>query len=418
MLSVALLTLVLGVPVARVEAKGLANRQLIPSDVATDPAGNVYVADQGNARIQKFSADGAFIRSWGGNGSGTGQFLFNLEGIAVDAAGNVYVTEVSGPNGQGADRIQKFSSSGAFLTKWGSRGSGNGQFSVPSGIATDPAGDVYVADSGNARIQKFDFDGSFISKWGSGGSGNGQFNLPNGIATDAVGNVYVVDSYGLAPASRNNRIQKFSSDGAFITKWGGTGSGNGQFYAPSDVATDPAGNVYVVDSGNNRIQKFSSDGGFITKWGGKGSGNGRFNFPGGIATDSAGNVYVADTGNNRIQKFTSDGRFITKWGHGPPSRSHHKRRRLVIPTSRRKAFFRPSCGLDRRCRALVTITGGGRTLARGRYSIPAHSSRRVAIALTGAGRRALSRKRRVRAKLTIVDTRTHKRETLPVVLKR
>ena len=418
LLLAAMLALVLGVPVARAEAKGPANGQLIPSDVATDAAGNVYVADQSNARIQKFSANGVFIRSWGGKGSGRGQFLFNLEGIAVDAAGNVYVTEVSGPNGQGADRIQKFNSSGAFITKWGTRGSGNGQFEFPSGIATDAAGNVYVADSGNARIQKLTSDGAFISKWGSGGKGNGQFNLPVGIATDAAGNVYVADSFALAPASRNNRVQKFSFDGTFITKWGGTGSGNGQFYGSSDVATNPAGNVYVVDRSNNRIQKFTSDGAFIAEWGGKGSGNGQFKFPAGIGTDASGNVYVADNGNYRIQKFTSSGTFVTKWGRGSRSHSGPKRKLLTIPTTRRKAFFKPRCNLSKRCRALVTVKSGGRTLALGRYSVPAHSPRKVAIALTAAGRKVFASKRRIRAKLTIVDTRTHKRKTLPVILRR
>ena len=247
---------------------------------------------------------------------------------------------------------------------------------------------------------------------GRKGTGNGQFRYPTSVATDAAGNVYVVDE-------RNYRIQKFSADGAFITKWGSEGSGNGQFKEPNEgIATDPVGDVYVTDTDNHRIQKFSADGAFITKWGRKGSGKGQFLYPDGIATDVEGNVYVADFGNDRIQKFSSAGVFITKWGHGPPSRSGHKRKPLTIPTTRRKAFFKPSCGLAKRCRARVVINAGGKTLARGRYSVPAHSSHKVAIALTGAGRKALARKRRVRAKLTIVDTRTRKRETLPVILRR
>ena len=92
--------------------------------------------------------------------------------------------------------------------------------------------------------------------------------------------------------------------------------------------------------------------------------------------------------------------------------------RLAIPTSARNAFFEPSCGLSTRCSARVTIRGGGEVLARGGYAIPAQSSRRVAIRLTGAGRKALARKRRLRANLTVIDTRTRKRETLPLVLRR
>ena len=78
----------------------------------------------------------------------------------------------------------------------------------------------------------------------------------------------------------------------------------------------------MADTDNNRIQKFSSNGTFITKWGESGSDQGQFVFPSGIATDTSGNVYVADTGNNRIQKFTSNGTFITEWGEsGKDSRS-------------------------------------------------------------------------------------------------
>ncbi len=137
---------------------------------------------------------------------------------------------------------------------------------------------------------------SFITKWGSNGTGNGQFSDPEGIAIDSAGNVYVAEYY-------NNRIQKFSSDGTFITSWGSEGTGNGQFSSPYDVAIDSAGNVYVADSDNNRIQKFSSDGTFITAWGSEGTGNGQFSDPYGIAIDSAGNVYVSEEGNDRIQVF-------------------------------------------------------------------------------------------------------------------
>jgi tripartite motif-containing protein 71 len=88
-----------------------------------------------------------------------------------------------------------------------------------------------------------------VSAWGSGGTGNGQFDRPTGVATDAAGNVYVADA-------GNNRIQKFSSTGAYLTQWGSEGSGNGQFNGPIGMATDAAGNVYVADAANNRIQKF------------------------------------------------------------------------------------------------------------------------------------------------------------------
>src|SRR5262252_2170381 len=105
-----------------------------------------------------------FITAWGSLGSGNGQFE-NPNCVATDAAGNVYVSD--GAN----KRIQKFTSTGAYLTQWGTYGSGNGQFSTPTGVATDAVGNVYVGDWGNNRIQKFTSTGTYITQWGTYGSG-------------------------------------------------------------------------------------------------------------------------------------------------------------------------------------------------------------------------------------------------------
>ena len=140
-----------------------------------------------------------------------------------------------------------------------------------------------MAEGGNNRIQKFNSNGTFITKWGSSGNGDGQFSNPTGVAVDSSGNVYVGD------AGNNNRIQKFNSNGTFITKWGSSGNGDGQFSSPNGVAVDSSGNVYVADAGNNnRIQKFNSNGTFITKWGSSGNGDGQFSNPTGVAVDSSG----------------------------------------------------------------------------------------------------------------------------------
>jgi|GEM_PF-1772058 len=241
-----------------------------------------------------------FTAKWGSFGSGDGQF-YNPEAIAVDSSGNVYVAD-------GAGRIQKFSASGVFITKWGSPGHGDGQFSGGVwGIAVDSSGNVYVSDIDNNRIQKFSASGVFITKWGNEGNGDGQFYNPSGIAVDSSGNVYVAEL-------SNNRIQKFSASGVFITKWGNEGSGDGQLYFPSGIAVDSSGNVYVADPGQESILKFSATGGFITKWGSEGNGDGQFQTPFHIAVDSSGNVYVDDYGNYRIQKFSASGVFMTKWG--------------------------------------------------------------------------------------------------------
>ena len=115
---------------------------------------------------------------------------------------------------------------------------------------------------------QFDSNGNFITKWGSFGSGPGQFFGTYGItvATDSLNNVYVTSGY---------KVQKFTQDGGFLLAWGSYGSGDGQFgIYPMGMAIDSSDNVYVADCGNNRIQKFDSNGNFITKWGSLGSGNG------------------------------------------------------------------------------------------------------------------------------------------------
>jgi len=134
------------------------------------------------------------------------------QGVAVSSAGNVYV--VDGAN----DRIEKFTKTGTFIRTWGTYGTGNGQFDDPDDIALDSSGNVYVTDFGNNRVQKFKNDGTFIRKWGSLGTGNGQFNGPSGIGINLnTNNVYVADE-------GNNRIQEFKNDGTFIRKWGSLGS--------------------------------------------------------------------------------------------------------------------------------------------------------------------------------------------------
>jgi DNA-binding beta-propeller fold protein YncE len=194
-----------------------------------------------------------------------------------------------------------------LVLQWGASGSGDGQFSLPNDLAVGPGGIVYVADSNNNRIQKFTSDGAFLSKWGTFGIGDGQFKGAEGVAPDAAGNVYVAD-FG------NQRVQEFTANGAFIRKWGTQGSGDGQFFSPRGVAVDGAGNVLVLEFAGHRVQKFTPTGQFVGKWGTNGTGDGQFVAPTGIAIDGSGNVYVADRGNNRVQKFTSSGQFLGKWG--------------------------------------------------------------------------------------------------------
>ncbi|RNI22580.1 SMP-30/gluconolactonase/LRE family protein [Rufibacter latericius] len=274
----------------------------IPSGLAVDGAGNVFVSDQNNHRIQKFSAEGNFLSKFGSFGTAEGQFRF-ASALTLDGQGNVYVAD------RDNNRVQKFNPEGTFVSLMGTNGAGEGQFAGgPIGIAVDGNGNLYVTEFGNLRVQKFNSQGSFVLKFGSPGSGNGQFSFPNSIAVDAAGNMYVTDQ-------SNQRFQKFDAQGNFVFKVGSTrGSADGQFANPNGIALDQQGNIYVSDASNNRIQKFGPQGNFLSKFGTAGSGSGQFNFPVGIAVDAAGNIYVAEQNNFRVQKFSPQGTFLLKIG--------------------------------------------------------------------------------------------------------
>ena len=125
---------------------------------------------------------------------------------------------------------------------------------------------------------------TFVTAWGSSGSGAGQFNYPHGIAVDAHGHVYVTDP-------GNGRIQEFTSNGRFLRKWGDFGRDPSEFEDPMDVAVDPQSNdVYVADTHNSRIQKFTSTGQFLASWGRFGHKFGQFDYPDGVAVDAQGGV--------------------------------------------------------------------------------------------------------------------------------
>jgi hypothetical protein len=146
---------------------------------------------------------------------------------------------------------------------------------------------------------------SFLSKWGSSGSANGQFLTPTGIAVDAAGNVYVVEGNG-------NRVQKFDGNGTFILKFGSPGSAGGQFVTPTGITVDSAGNIYVSDSQDpiNQVSKFNSSGVFLNF-----VGSGLLG-PSGVAVDSSDNVYILDGNNQRVRKYDSAGSHIIDFGSG------------------------------------------------------------------------------------------------------
>ncbi|PYL09379.1 MAG: hypothetical protein DME33_04270 [Verrucomicrobia bacterium] len=177
----------------------------------------------------------------------------------------------------------------------GGHGNGRGQFDGPRAIATDSAGNIFVADTGNGRIEKFSPNGAFVTSIG-------QFEAPNGIAIDRAGNIYV------AEIGSKHRVQKLGPDGTLVAEWAPG------LYGPRRIAIGPDDSIYLVDSGRNRTVKFSPDGQVLASWGSEGSGDGQFRGLSSVAVDPTTNkVYVADPINRRIQTFDSNGKFLTKW---------------------------------------------------------------------------------------------------------
>lgn len=279
-----------------------AGQFVYPYAVATDPSGNVFVADPYSNMISKFSSTGTYMLQWGGFGSTDGKFNTPF-GIAVDASGFVYVLDTYN------NRVQKFTNQGVYQSKFGGTyGTADGQFGSPRGIVLDASGNIYVADTYNHRIQKFNNAGTFQSKFGSYGTGDGQFNAPQGISIDPTnGSIYVADT-------ENHRMQKFTSAGVFQLKTGSFGSTAGRFQYPRGCVVDATGNLYVPDTYNNRIQKLNSLGVYQSSYGSSGSGNGQFLACQGIAMYATGSFYVADSDNTRVQKFDANFAFITAFG--------------------------------------------------------------------------------------------------------
>jgi DNA-binding beta-propeller fold protein YncE len=266
-------------------------------------------------------------------GSGPGEFMFPT-GLALDQAGNIYVSEL------GNDRIQKLGPEQQYLDSWGRFGRDSSSFDDPLSLALGPDGNLYIVDSGNRRVVICDTSGitvglialpdssrpwglafaserlyvsdrqanqvlvfnrnrNLISRLGEAGSENGQFLQPRGLAADRDGNIYVVDS-------GNNRLQVFSPEEIFLRSWGSYGEGEGEFDCPSDVFVTTQGQLIVTDSGNDRFQEFSLQGLFSSFGGGSGTEPGRFLNPTGAAIDIRGNIYIVDTDNHRLQMFSSE----------------------------------------------------------------------------------------------------------------
>lgn len=270
--------------------------------VTIDSSGNIFVLDRDNSRVQKFNSSGTYISQWGSYGSGDSQFD-GARDIAIDPAGNVFVVDT------GNNRVQKFDNYGTYIRQFGSQGSANGQFDSPTGIAIDSSGNLFVTDNYNYRVQRFNNNGIYISQFGSIGGGDGEFDGLTRLAVDSTDNVYVVDA-------NNYRIQKFDNSGNYISQFGSQGSADGQFENVYSVTVDGNGNIYVVDRNQDRVQKFNSSYVFQSSFGvyGEDSEDGAFDSPRGMTHDASNNIYVVDSGNENVQKFTSSGTFVSQFG--------------------------------------------------------------------------------------------------------
>jgi hypothetical protein len=190
-----------------------------------------------------------------------------------------------------------------FLTWWGPNGSTQDSLGPHiEGIAVDAGGAVYVADLQDDQVKQYTSTGAFVRAWGGSGAGDGEFEAPTGVAT-APGAVYVSDAF---------RVQRFASDGTFAGSWGGEGAGQGRFAGTGGVAVGPDGSVYVTDRGNDRVQRFSATGAFQAAWGGD------LSSPLGIAAAPDGTLYVADNGHGRVTHFSPSGATLASWPVGDP----------------------------------------------------------------------------------------------------
>lgn len=250
----------------------------LPTGVATDESGNVYMVDRNNGWVQKFTGDGAFITSWSLPGFSPAPTPFAIE---VDG-GFVYVAD--GAN----DTVLKYTTDGDYVLQWGTHGSGDGEFYVPIGLAVGPDHSVYVSDNENHRVQRFTPEGVYLLQWGPNGGNAGTLEHPRGLATDPEGNVYVAQHW---------MVEKFTGDGVYLGRIGDPYA-NGTIV---DVARGADGSLYMADSFFNRIARwsvtndqletFSTD--LYTP----------MVHPTGVALDAAGRVFVSDYGNCRGVRF-------------------------------------------------------------------------------------------------------------------
>jgi DNA-binding beta-propeller fold protein YncE len=208
------------------------------SAVAVDRAhGFIYVLHRGGTPVLQFDAKGKYLNGWG-------QGLFKVpHGLRVDAAGDLWITD------NGAHAVQKFSPAGKLLT---TLTEANGKLKSPDDLVIASNGDIYIADTGNGRIVHLTADGKFLSQFGQKGKGPGQFTTAHGLAIDRKDNIYVADR-------GNNRVEAFTPDGKFTAEWGGFGNPYGLLAWRNEV--------FVSEGDQDKIIELGPKGEILRTWG-------------------------------------------------------------------------------------------------------------------------------------------------------
>ncbi len=213
-----------------------------PRGIAVDKKGNIYVADTGNARIQKFDSDGEFIASFGKSGTAEGE-MKEPNGIALDDTGNIYVTDAFN------HKLMKLEANGNILKEW--KGPEPG-FYGPRDIEFGPDKRLYIVDQGRVRIVRFDPSNESYSEWGGSGTGDGQFTESTGIA---IGGGFI-----LVADTGNNRIQVFDMNGVFVRKWDVPQWERYIWHYPDVLFDEVTKKVYVSNGWKKEILAFDLEG--------------------------------------------------------------------------------------------------------------------------------------------------------------
>lgn len=249
--------------------------------VATDSKGHVYVFHRGPNPIMEFTPDGRLVRSWG-----EGLFI-RAHAIRVDPEGNIWTVD------NDTHQVLKMDPSGRVRMVIGRRGvSGENEetFNRPTDVGFAANGDFYVTDGyGNSRVVKFSKDGRYLTAWGKKGKGDGEFDLPHSVVVDRQGRVVVADR-------ENYRVQVFDANGKFLEKWTHVGS-------PWGLDLLPDGSLFITDGHNSRILKTDLKGKVLGAFGELGRMPGQVSFAHHIAVDPGGNIFVSEIKNQRVQKF-------------------------------------------------------------------------------------------------------------------